>query len=453
MKTVRFVDTALRDAHQSLYATRMTTAQMLPILEKMDQAGYYALECWGGATFDVCLRFLNEDPWQRLKSIRAKVKNTKLQMLLRGQNLLGYVNYPDDVVERFIARSIENGIDIIRIFDALNDPRNLEVSFTSIKKYGGQAQGAICYTTSPYHNLEYFVKYAKTLESMGADSIAIKDMAGILTPKSAYDLVVELKKATQLPLELHTHQTSGTGSMTLLKAVEAGCDIIDTAISPLSDGTSQPPTETMQVVLEEFGYDTGLNLPILGEIAAYFDTVRREFEGKKGFNPKVYGVDPAILRYQIPGGMLSNLLAQLRESNAEDRIDEVMEEVKKVRDEVGYPPLVTPMSQIVAAQAVANVLSGTRYMIVPKEMRDYLMGMYGQPPAPMSKTLIADILQGDSPIMVRPANLLEPRMKAAKEELNHWATSEEDVLSYILFPEPALEFLKKRLTFSLLEVL
>ena len=453
MKTVRFVDTALRDAHQSLYATRMTTAQMLPILEKMDQSGYYALECWGGATFDVCLRFLNEDPWQRLHSIRAKVKNTKLQMLLRGQNLLGYVNYPDDVVERFIARSIANGIDIIRIFDALNDPRNLEVSFKSIKKYGGQAQGAICYTTSPYHNLEYFVKYAKTLESMGADSIVIKDMAGILTPKSAYDLVGELKKATQLPLELHTHQTSGTGSMTLLKAVEAGCDIIDTAISPLSDGTSQPPTETMQVVLEEFGYYTGLNLPILGEIAAYFDTVRREFEAKKGFNTKVYEVTPAILRYQIPGGMLSNLLAQLRESNAEDRIDEVMEEVKKVRDEVGYPPLVTPMSQIVAAQAVANVLSGTRYMIVPKEMRDYLMGMYGQPPAPMSKTLIADILQGDSPIMVRPANLLEPSMEAAKEELNHWATSEEDVLSYVLFPEPALEFLKKRLTLSLLEVL
>ena len=453
MKTVRFVDTALRDAHQSLYATRMTTAQMLPILEKMDQAGYYALECWGGATFDVCLRFLNEDPWQRLHSIRAKVKNTKLQMLLRGQNLLGYVNYPDDVVERFIARSIANGIDIIRIFDALNDPRNLEVSFKSIKKYGGQAQGAICYTTSPYHNLEYFVKYAKTLESMGADSIVIKDMAGILTPKSAYDLVGELKKATQLPLELHTHQTSGTGSMTLLKAVEAGCDIIDTAISPLSDGTSQPPTETMHVVLEEFGYYTGLNLPILGEIAAYFDTVRREFEAKKGFNTKVYEVNPAILRYQIPGGMLSNLLAQLRESNAEDRIDEVMEEVKKVRDEVGYPPLVTPMSQIVAAQAVANVLSGTRYMIVPKEMRDYLMGMYGQPPAPMSKTLIADILQGDSPIMVRPANLLEPCMEAAKEELNHWATSEEDVLSYVLFPEPALEFLKKRLTLSLLEVL
>ena len=453
MSELRFTETALRDAHQSLYATRMTTDQMLPILDRMDQAGYYALECWGGATFDVCLRYLNEDPWQRLRSIRARVKNTKLQMLLRGQNLLGYVNYPDDVVERFIARSIENGIDIIRIFDALNDPRNLETSFKAISKFGGQAQAAICYTTSPFHDTAYFVKLAKIFEEMGANSLAIKDMAGILTPKNAFDLVHAIKQATDLPLEIHTHQTSGTGSMTYLKAVEAGCDIIDTAISPLSDGTSQPPTETLQVVLEEMGFHTGLNLPVLNEIATYFGKIRHEFEAKKNFNPKVYEVDPAILRYQVPGGMLSNLLAQLRESNSENRIDEVMAEVEKVRSEVGYPPLVTPMSQIVAAQAVANVLSGQRYLIVPQEMHDYLKGLYGQPAAPMEKTLVADILQGETPITTRPADLLEPRMEAAREELGHWATSEEDVLSYVLFPEPALEFMKKRLTLNLLEVL
>jgi oxaloacetate decarboxylase alpha subunit len=431
----------------------MTTAQMLPVLETLDQAGYYSLECWGGATFDVCLRYLHEDPWKRLRTIRSHVKKTKLQMLLRGQNLLGYTNFPDDIVEKFIEKSIKNGIDIIRIFDALNDTRNLEISFRAIKKFGGHAQAAICYTTSPFHNIEYFVKLAKTLESMGADSLSIKDMAGILTPRNAYDLVKEIKAATHIPLNLHTHNTSGSGSMTLLKAVEAGCDIIDTAISPLSDGTSQPPTETMKIALEEQGYSTGLNQAKLNEISGHFNDVRHDFEARKAVNLKVYEVTPAILQSQIPGGMLSNLLAQLRESGAEDRIDEVMAEVEKVRSEVGYPPLVTPMSQIVGAQAVANVISGQRYMIVPNEMRDYVKGLYGRPPAPVSEELVKNILQGDSPITCRPADLLQPGFKKVKSQLGRWGKSDEDVLSYALFPEPSQEFFKKRLTATLLMVL
>lgn len=453
MKTIRFTETCLRDAHQSLYSTRLGGEQIIPVLEQLDQAGYDALECWGGATFDVCMRFLNEDPWERLRLIRKHVKNTRLMMLSRGQNLLGYANFPDDVVELFLGKAIENGIDIIRIFDALNDPRNLESSFKAIRKYGGHAQGAICYTTSPVHSIEYFARYAKTLEEMGADSLAIKDMAGILTPKNAFELVQAIKSSSKLDLELHTHATSGTGSMTLLKAVEAGCDIIDTAISPFSSGSSQPPTETMNIVLKEYGYQTGLDDTRLNDIADYFRKLRRGFENQKGMNLRVYEVNPAILQYQIPGGMLSNLLTQLAQSNDEQRLDEVMQEVRLVRSETGYPPLVTPMSQIIAAQAVANVLSGQRYLLVPQEMQDYLRGYYGQAPAPISEKIQQDVLQGEAPITCRPADLLEPGLPTARARLGGLPYSEEDVLSYAMFPETAEGFLSRKLTGTLLRKL
>ena len=442
LRKIQFTETALRDAHQSLFATRMRFEDMQPALELMDQAGYAALECWGGATFDVCLKFLNEDPWERLDKIRTAVKNTKLQMLLRGQNLLGYNNYPDDIVEMFVAKSIEHGIDIIRLFDALNDVRNLEASIKAIKKYGGHAQGAICYTTGPIYDMQYFVKLAKTMQSMGVDSLAIKDMAGILTPKNAYDLVAEIKRECDLPLAVHTHSTSGTATMSLLKAVEAGCDSIDTAISPLSSGTSQAPTETMHTILHEFDYETGLDLSILNKLAEHFKKTKNIFEANKLLKSKVYEVDPQILETQIPGGMYSNLLEQLRLSDMENRIGEVLQEVKKVRSEVGYPPLVTPMSQIVAAQAVANIISGERYLVIPNEMRDYLKGFYGQAPGKISEKLLADVLRDEEVLTVRPADLLKPRYEEARKEIGGLARKPEDVLSYALFPDSTRKFLQ-----------
>ncbi|MEA4812666.1 MAG: pyruvate carboxylase subunit B [Anaerolineaceae bacterium] len=442
MNKILFTETALRDAHQSLFATRMRFEDMEPILALMDQAGYHSLECWGGATFDVCLKFLNEDPWERLNKIRKTVKKTKLQMLLRGQNLLGYSNYPDDIVEMFVAKSIEHGIDIIRLFDALNDVRNLEASFKAIKKYGGHAQGAICYTTGPIYDIPYFVKLAKIMESMGADSLAIKDMAGILTPKNAFDLVAEIKRESNLPLSLHTHSTSGTAAMTLLKSVEAGCDVIDTAISPLSSGTSQAPTETMVTVLNEFGYETGLDLAILNQIAKHFKHIKTIYENNKMLKSKVYEVDPLILETQIPGGMYSNLLEQLRQSDLEDKINEVLQEVKVVRSEVGYPPLVTPMSQIVAAQAVANILAGSRYSVIPNEMRDYLKGLYGQAPGEISEKIRSYVLLDEEVLKVRPADMMKPRYEEARKELGNLARSQEDVLSYVIFPESTKTYLK-----------
>lgn len=443
-KQVRFMDTILRDAHQSLVATRMSTAQMVPILEELDNAGYFSLEVWGGATFDSALRYLNEDPWERLRTIRKHVKKTKLQMLLRGQNLLGYKHYPDDVVESFVQKAIENGIDIMRIFDALNDLRNLEASVRATKKYGGHAQLCICYTLSDVHTIDYYVTLATQMEAMGADSIAIKDMAGILTPANAYNLVKAIKATTTVPLQVHTHATSGIADMTYLKAVEAGADIIDTAISPFAGGTSQPATESMAVSLEEFGYDTGLDLERLKVIADYFRPIKEEFRKNGILNSKVMDVEPNTLLYQVPGGMLSNLLSQLKEAKQEDKYQAVLREVPIVRQEMGYPPLVTPMSQMVGTQAVMNVLSGERYKMIPKEIKDYVKGQYGRPPAPIDETIKQKILGDEEPLSIRPADLLAPKMEELRQELGDLAESTEDILMYALFPNLALPFLKKR---------
>ncbi|MDE1547997.1 oxaloacetate decarboxylase subunit alpha [Jeotgalibaca caeni] len=443
-KQVQFMDTILRDAHQSLVATRMSTEQMLPILEELDQAGYYALEVWGGATFDSCLRYLNEDPWERLRTIRKHVKNTKLQMLLRGQNLLGYKHYPDDVVESFIEKAIENGIDIIRVFDALNDLRNLTTSVRAIKKFGGHAQCCICYTLSDVHTNEYYVALVKEMEEMGADSIAIKDMAGILTPANAYSLIKAVKAVTNLPIHVHTHTTSGIAEMTYLKAVEAGADIIDTAISPFSGGTSQPATESMAITLKELGYDVALDMDRLKVIADHFRPIKEEFREKGILNPKVMDVEPNTLLYQVPGGMLSNLLSQLKEAKKEDKYEQVLQEVPVVRAELGYPPLVTPMSQMVGTQAVMNVLSGERYKMIPKEIKDYVKGLYGQPPAPISKEMQQKIIGDEEVLSARPADSLAPKMAELQAELGDLAESTEDVLMYALFPNLALPFLKKR---------
>lgn len=444
IKKVRFVDTALRDAHQSLIATRMTTAQMIPILEVMDQGGYHALEVWGGATFDACLRYLNEDPWERLRTIRSHVKHTKLQMLLRGQNLLGYKHYPDDVVESFIQKSIENGIDIIRVFDALNDVANLTTSIKAIKKYGGHCQACICYTISEVHTIPYYTQLARELEDLGADSIAIKDMAGILTPEVAYGLVKSLKETVQIPIEVHTHATSGIAEMTYLMAVQAGADIIDTAISPLAGGTSQPSTESIAIVLQEMGYETGLDMEKLKEVADYFRPLKESFRQQGLLNPKVMDIDPNTLLYQVPGGMLSNLLSQLKEAKQEDRFQEVLQEVPRVRAELGYPPLVTPMSQMVGTQAVMNVISGERYKLIPKEIKDYVKGLYGKSPVPIAKSIREKII-GDEPVVTqRPADLIPPAMESLKAELGDLAASIEDVLMYALFPTLAKPFLQKR---------
>lgn len=444
MAKVKITETVLRDAHQSLIATRMTTAEMLPIVEKLDDIGYSALEAWGGATFDACLRFLNEDPWERLRKIKDKAKKTPLQMLFRGQNILGYRHYADDVVEYFVQKCVANGIDIIRIFDALNDVRNLKTAIKATKKEKGHVQAAFSYTISPVHNNEYFVKLSKELESMGADSICIKDMAGLLTPYTAYDLVKDLKKAVKIPIELHTHYTSGVASMTYLKAIEAGVDIVDCAISPFAMGTSQPPTEPLVATLAGTEYDTGLSLDKLSEIADYFKPLREKYMANGLLNPKVLGVDINTLKYQVPGGMLSNLVSQLKQQNAEDKLDEVLKEVPRVRKDFGYPPLVTPSSQIVGTQAVLNVLMGERYKMVSKESKGIVRGEYGKTPVPIDPEFRKKIIGDEKPIDCRPADLLKPELAKLKKEAAPYIEQDEDVLSYALFDQVAVKFFEAR---------
>ena len=444
MAKVKICETVLRDAHQSLVATRMTTEQMLPILEEMDKVGYYALEVWGGATFDACLRFLDEDPWERLRKIRDKVKNTKLQMLFRGQNILGYRHYADDVVEYFVQKSIANGIDILRIFDALNDPRNLKTAINATIKEGGHVQAAISYTTSPVHTNEGFAKYAKQLEEMGANSICIKDMAGLLKPYDAYELVSLIKQNVKIPVQLHTHYTSGLASMTVLKAIEAGVDIVDTAISPLAMGTSQPPTESLVAALAGTEYDTGLDLAQLDKICKYFTPIREQFMESGLLNPNVLKVDVNALLYQVPGGMLSNLVSQLKQAGKLDKLPEVLAEVPNVRKDAGYPPLVTPSSQIVGTQAVLNIISGERYKMVSKEFKGIVRGEYGKTPVDIAPDFRKKIIGNEKPITYRPADALEPELDKLREEVKPWAIQDEDVLSYALFEQVAVKFFEKR---------
>lgn len=444
MAKVGITETVLRDAHQSLIATRMTTEQILPIVEKMDQIGYHSLEAWGGATFDACLRFLNEDPWERLRKIKDKAKNTKLQMLFRGQNILGYRHYADDVVEYFVQKSIANGIDIIRIFDALNDVRNLQTAINAAKKEKGHVQATVCYTISPVHNIPAFVKLAKDLENAGADSICIKDMAGLLTPYVAYDLVKEMKSAVKIPIQLHTHYTSGVASMTYLKAVEAGVDVIDCAISPMAMGTSQPPTEPMVATLQGTEYDTGLDLTALSEIADYFRPLREEYLKSGLLNPKVLMVDINTLLYQVPGGMLSNLVSQLKEQGKEDKLDEVLKEVPRVREDFGYPPLVTPTSQIVGTQAVLNVLMGERYKMISKESKALVRGEYGKTPVEIKPEIVKKIIGDEKRITCRPADLIKPELKTLREKAKPYMIQDEDVLSYALFEQVAEKFFENR---------
>ena len=443
---VKITETILRDAHQSLIATRMTTEQMLPIVDKMDKVGYHAVECWGGATFDASLRFLKEDPWDRLRKLRDGFKNTKLQMLFRGQNILGYSQYPDDVVEYFVQKSIANGIDIIRIFDCLNDVRNLETAVRACKAEKGHAQVALSYTLGDSYTLDYWMETAKKIEDMGADSICIKDMAGLLVPTAATELVQALKSATTLPIDLHTHYTSGVASMTYLKAVEAGCDIIDTAMSPLALGTSQPATEVMVKAFEGTEYDTGLDLDLLSEIADYFAPIREDALKSGLLNPKVLGVNIQTLKYQVPGGMLSNLVSQLKEQGAEDKYDEVLKEVPRVRKDLGEPPLVTPSSQIVGTQAVFNVLTGERYKVATSQTKDILLGKYGQTVKPFNPEVVDKVLGEDkkNAITCRPADLLEPGLAKFEAEMKQYKQQDEDVLSYALFPQVALDFFKYR---------
>lgn len=444
MQKVQFTETVLRDANQSLIATRMKFKEFEPILKELDKAGYYSLECWGGATFDSCLRYLNEDPWERLRKIKKACPNTKLQMLLRGQNLLGYHHYPDDVVRMFIKKSVENGIDIIRIFDALNDVKNIEVAVDETVKNGAIASGAICYTISPIHTLESYVELAKNMQSLGCQTIAIKDMAGILSPSEAYKLVSSLKDAVDLPLVLHTHCTTGLGFMTCLKAVEAGVDVIDTAISTMSGGTSQPATETLNYTLSELGYETGLKSESLREIADFFKPIRNKALESGGLNPTVLCTDAKALDYQVPGGMLSNLVAQLTAQGKMDKFDEVLLETPRVREDLGYPPLVTPMSQMVGVQATANVLAGERYKNVSKEVKSYLMGEYGKAPGKVNEEVKKQILGDEKEIVGRYADTLEPAFEAAKAEIGAKAKSDEDVLSYIAFPTQAENFFDYR---------
>ena len=443
MSKVKITETILRDAHQSLIATRMTTEQMIPSLKTLDEVGYHSLEAWGGATFDACLRFLNEDPWERLRTIRSNVKNTKLQMLFRGQNILGYRHYADDVVEYFVQKSLANGIDIIRIFDALNDPRNLETAVKATIKEGGHVQTALSYTTSPVHTIESFVKLAKQMEDMGANSICIKDMAGLLTPYVTYDLVKALKENVKIPLQLHTHATAGVASMSILKAVEAGIDIVDTALSPLAMGTSQSPTEPLVAALKGTEYDTGLDLNKLNEARAFFVPLREEYLNSGLLNTKVLGVDVNALIYQVPGGMLSNLVSQLKQAGAEDKYEEVLQEVPRVREDAGYPPLVTPTSQIVGTQAVFNVLFG-RYKNVSKEFRGVVKGEYGKTPVPIKPEFVKQIIGDEEQITVRPADLIKPELESLKEKVKPWAEQDEDVLSYALFDQVATKFFEYR---------
>ena len=442
---VQFVETVLRDANQSLIATRLPFEKFEPMLETIDKVGYYAIECWGGATFDVCLRYLNEDPWERLRKIREKMPNTKLQMLLRGQNVLGYSHYPDDFVKLFVKKAVENGIDVIRIFDALNDVNNLKVAMDAAVNAGAIASGCISYTTSPVHTHAKFVKMVKELKEMGAATICIKDMAGIMGPQEAYDLVSAIKDAVPgMPIDLHTHSTTGLAFMTYLKAVEAGVDIIDTAISPFSGGTSQPATETLAYALRQLGYQVDLNDEATTAMADYFKGVRDEFVADGTLMPKAMATDTQCLTYQVPGGMLSNLLSQLKQMNAMDRFDEALAETPKVRADMGYPPLVTPTSQMVGVQAVRNVLDGERYKTVSKEIKAYCRGEYGTTPAPINPEIREKILAGDKIVEGRYADTLEPVVETTRQKLEGLAKSDEDVLSYIAFPNLAETFLEER---------
>jgi oxaloacetate decarboxylase alpha subunit len=445
MAKVKFMETVLRDAHQSLIATRMSTEDMIPIAEKMDKVGYHSMEVWGGATFDSCLRFLNEDPWERLRALRKAFKNTKLQMLLRGQNILGYKHYPDDVVEEFVKKAIENGIDIVRIFDALNDLRNLETSIKAVKKYGGHAQGAISYTVSPVHNNEYYVNLAKDMVEMGCDSICIKDMSGILLPYVAYDLVKDLKSAVDVPIEVHSHFTSGIANQTYMKAIEAGADIVDTAISPLGNGTSQPATEPMIASLQGTEYYPDIDFDLLLEVSEYFKGLRDKYMKAGLLDAKVLNVDVNTLKYQVPGGMLSNLVSQLKAQGKEDLYDEVLKEIPRVREELGYPPLVTPMSQMVGTTALFNVITGERYKMVPTETKNYVKGLYGRPPASISDEIRKKIIGDDQVFEGRPADMLKPQLDNYRNEIKEYIEQDEDVLSYALFPQVAIPFFKQRL--------
>ena len=441
---VNFTETVLRDANQSLIATRMPFEDFKPVLEKLDKAGYYSLECWGGATFDSCLRYLNEDPWERLRNIKKACPNTKLQMLLRGQNLLGYKHYPDDVVRMFIRKSVENGIDIIRIFDALNDVRNIEVAVDETLKCGAHASGTICYTISPIHNLDNYVKLAKQIEALGVQSICVKDMAGIMSPKEGYDLVKALKANVKVPIVVHTHSTTGLGFMTLLKCVEAGADVIDSAISCFSGGTSQPATETLVYTLKQYGYEVDVDENVCKEINDFFKPIRAKALESGLLNPVVMGTQTDALIYQIPGGMLSNLVAQLTAQKKLDKLDEVLLETPRVREDLGYPPLVTPMSQMVGVQATANVLAGERYKNISKEVKSYIKGEYGQAPGKVSEELQKLVLGDEEPFTGRFADTLAPGLDEAREYLGDRATCDEDVLSYIAFPAQAEAFFEKR---------
>ena len=445
-RPVKITETILRDAHQSLIATRMTTEQMLPIIDKMDKVGYHAVECWGGATFDASLRFLKEDPWERLRKLKEGFKNTKLQMLFRGQNILGYRPYADDVVEYFVQKSIANGIDIIRIFDCLNDIRNLQTAVTACNKEKGHAQVALSYTLGDAYTLEYWMDMAKRVEEMGANSLCIKDMAGLLTPYKAEELIKALKSSTNIPIELHTHYTSGVASMTYMKAVEAGVDIIDTAMSPFALGTSQPATEVMAEAFRGTEYDPNFDQMLLKEIADYFRPMREEALKSGLLNPKVLGVDIQTLLYQVPGGMLSNMVSQLKEQNAEDKYMDVLEEIPRVRKDLGEPPLVTPSSQIVGTQAVFNVLMGERYKVATKETKDVLLGKYGQTVKPFNPEIVDKVLgeEKKNAITCRYADLLEPELDKIEAEMKQWKQQDEDVLSYALFPQVATDFFKYR---------
>lgn len=441
---VKIVDTALRDGSQSLLATRLTTEEILRVAPLLDQAGYHALEVWGGATFDACLRFLDEDPWERLRAIRKACPNTKLQMLFRGQNILGYHHYPDDIVEKFVEKSLSNGIDIIRVFDALNDVRNLKSAVDACKKYHGHCQIALSYTTSPIHTVSYYVELAKEVEKMGADSLCIKDMAGVLLPEDAYSLIKQLKADTSLPIELHSHCTGGVCFLTYRRAIEAGVDIIDCALSPLSGGTSQPATEAFNYALKGTEFDPGLNQEKLDEAASILSSIKDKYLKNGTLKPKALCVNPGILKYQVPGGMLSNLMSQLEKQGALDKYEDVLKEVPNVRKDLGYPPLVTPLSQMVGTQAVMNVITGERYKMVPKEIKDYLHGLYGKAPAPVDEEIRKKIIGDDPVIDYRPADKLAPEFDKLKKEYKKIAKCDEDVLSIALFEQVAIAFLKKK---------
>lgn len=444
MKKFKITETCLRDGHQSLIATRLTTDEILPILHKMDNVGYHALEVWGGATFDSCIRYLNEDPWDRLRRIRENVKNTKLQMLFRGQNILGYRHYADDVVDRFIYKSIENGIDIIRIFDALNDLRNLKTSIDATIKYGAHLQVAMSYSISPVHTHEYYINLSKQVEEMGAHSICIKDMSGILLPYNGYELIRDIKENISIPVELHTHSTCGVGEMLYLKAIEAGVDIIDTAISTLGGGTSQPPTESIVKTFLGSEHKCDVKYDSLKEIADYFKPIREKYLKSEVLTPKSYFINPQIIETQLPGGMISNMINQMKAQGSEDKFEEVLDEIPKVRKDLGYPPLVTPLSQMVGTQAVMNILSGEQYRMISKEIKDYVKGLYGRPPHEISKDLKDKILKDGEEITCRPADLLQDEFLRIKEESSDFTRSDEDVLSYILFPQISKKFLEKK---------